>query len=128
MIKSIFNQTLHQSLNLSWNKNRKIRISASLKAYKIKTLRNKSEQCQNKLAISLLNETTMVGKEASNIQCGLQTEDKVFNAFCDMYNIDVIKSGLVVHICRPWICASPDGLILKNGKISSVLEIKCLSS
>lgn len=128
MIKSIFNQTLHQSLNLSWNQNRKIRISASLKAHKIKTLRNKSEQCQNKLAISLLNETTIVGKGASNIQYGLQTEDKAFNAFCDMYNIDVIKSGLVVHICRPWISASPDGLILKNGKISSVLEIKCPSS
>jgi len=45
-----------------------------------------------------------------------------------MYNIYVIKSGLVLHICRPWISASPDGLILINGKISSVLEIKCPSS
>jgi len=53
MIKSIFNQTLDQSLNLSWKQNRKMRISASLKAHNIKTLRNKSEECQNKLAISL---------------------------------------------------------------------------
>jgi hypothetical protein len=68
------------------------------------------------------------GKGASNVQYGLQTEDKAFKAFCAMYNIDVIKSGLIVHICRPWISASPDGLILTNGQISSVLEIKCPSS
>lgn len=128
MIKSIFNQTPHQSLNLSWNQNRKMRISASLKAHKIKTLRNKSEKYQNKLAISLLNKTAIIGKGASNVQYGFQTEDKAFNVFCDMYNIDVIKSGLVVHIFIPWISASPDGLILKNGKVSSVLEIKCPSS
>lgn len=45
-----------------------------------------------------------------------------------MYNIDVIKSGLIVHICRPWISVSPDGLILTYGQISLVLEIKYLSS
>lgn len=128
MIKSIFNQSLDQSHNLSWIKNRKMRISASLKAHKIKTLRNMSEEGQNKLAISLLNETVIIGKGASNMQYGLKTENKAFKVFCDLYKIDVIKSGLVVHISRPWISASPDGLILKNGKISSVLEIKCPSS
>lgn len=34
------------------------------------------EKCQNKLAIHPLNETIIVGKEASNINYGLQTEDK----------------------------------------------------
>lgn len=71
MMKSIFNLSLDQSRNLFWIQNRKIRISASLKAHKIKTLSNISEECQNKLAIFLLNETAIVRKGASNVQYGL---------------------------------------------------------
>lgn len=124
-IKLIFNQTLGQSYSQSWTQIRKMRISASSKAHKIKTLRNISEESQNKLAITLLSESIIVGKGASNIQYGQHTEDKAFNVFCEMYNVEVIKSGLIIHICRPWISASPDGLILTNGQISSLLEIKC---
>lgn len=68
------------------------------------------------------------GKGASNVLYGLQTENKAFTLFSSSYNVDVIKSGLIIHSSKPWICASPDGLILRNGEIISVLEIKCPSS
>jgi len=43
-----------------------------------------------------------------------------------MFNKEVLKSGLVINQFNPWLCASPGGLVLKNGKIDVVLEIKCL--
>lgn len=39
-----------------------------------------------------------------------------------------LASELVVHNIQLWLCASPDGLILTNGRITSVIEIKCPSS
>jgi len=127
-IKHIFNQTLDQSQNIFWLEYRKFRISASSKAHKIKTLKSTSEESKNKLAISLINEKEIKEKGASNVLYGLQTENKAFTLFSSSYNVDVIKSGLIIHSSKPWICASPDGLILKNGKFISVLEIKCSSS
>jgi len=123
-IKQIFNQTLDQSQNIFLLEYRKFRISASSKAHKIKTLKSTSDESKNKLAISLINEMEIKGK-ASNVLYGLQTENKAFTLFSSSYNVDVIKSGLIIHSSKPWICASPDGLILRNGEIISVLEIKC---
>ncbi|KAL4127550.1 hypothetical protein QTP88_011717 [Uroleucon formosanum] len=127
-IKQIFNQTLDQSQNNFWLEYRKLRISASSKAHKIKTLKSTSDESKNKLAIYLINEMEIKGKGASNVLYGLQTENKAFTLFSSSYNVDVIKSGLIIHSSKPWICASPDGLILRNGEIISVLEIKCPSS
>ena len=39
----------------------------------------------------------------------------------------VIPAGLMVKSCQPWACASPDGLVEKDGKMI-VLEVKCPSS
>lgn len=127
-MKLIFSQTLDQSKNIVWSEHRKLRISASLKAHKIKTLKNVTQENQNKLALSLIHETVIKGKGASNMLYGLETENKAYNMFSSTYNVEVIKSGLIIHIAKPWICASPDGLILNNGEITSVLEIKCPSS
>lgn len=113
-IKQIFNQTLDQSQNIFWLEYRKFRISASSKAHKIKTLKSTSEESKNKLVISLINEMEIKGKGASNVFYGLQTENKAFTLFSSSYNVDVIKIGLIIHSSKPWICASPNGLILKN--------------
>lgn len=127
-IKLIFSQTLDQSKNVVWSEYRKLRISASMKAHKIKTLKSITQENQNKLALSFLHETVVKGKGASNMLYGLETENKAFNTFSLLYNVEVIKSELIIHISKPWICASPDGLILNNGEINSVLEIKCPTS
>lgn len=70
-IKLIFNQTLSQSQNITWSEYRKLRISASLKAHKIKTLKNTYEESKNKLALSLINEVEIKSKGACNILYGL---------------------------------------------------------
>ncbi|KAL5237597.1 hypothetical protein ACI65C_005007 [Semiaphis heraclei] len=82
----------------------------------------------NEEGVSKTNEPQIWGKGASNMLYGLETENKAYNTFSSLYNVEVIKSGLIIHISKPWICASPDGLILNNGEITSVLEIKCPSS
>lgn len=42
-----------------------------------------------------------------------------------IFNKVIIKSGLVINPFIPWLYASPDRLVLTNGKIDAVLEIKC---
>lgn len=37
----------------------------------------------------------------------------------------IIETGLVVSQVNPWLAYSPDDVILKDGKLISVLEIKC---
>ncbi|KAL5246441.1 hypothetical protein ACI65C_013849 [Semiaphis heraclei] len=125
IIKQIFNQTLNQYNDKLWSHHRKIRISASLKAHKIKVSRNTSIDGQTRLAMSLINENTITGQGLSNVLYGSQTEKKAIEIFSTMFNLKVLKCGLVVHKDQPWLCASPDGLIIKNNKINSALEIKC---
>jgi len=57
---------------------------------------------------------------------GLNTENVTFEVYCEMFNAVRIKCGLIIHAKYPWLCASPDGLVLsKEGDIYKVLEIKC---
>jgi len=43
-----------------------------------------------------------------------------------MFNTVTIQCGLIIHAKYPWLCASPDSLVLsKEGDIYKVLEIKC---
>jgi len=55
----LFNKTKDQSENSLWHKVRNCRISASVKAHKIKTCKNLSIKHQNNLAISLSNEKVL---------------------------------------------------------------------
>lgn len=48
---------------------------------------------------------------------------EVFKA--DYPNFKVIETGLVVSQVNPWMAYTPDGVMVKNGVIDSVLEIKC---
>lgn len=106
----------------------KIANFSQFKSTKIKTLKNTSEESKNKLALLLRNEVGIKGKGACNILYRLQTENKAYAFFTSTYYVDVIISGLIIHTSKPWVYASPDGFILKNGKITSLLEIKCSSS
>lgn len=60
-----------------------------------------------------------------NVCYGLMTEKTAIQAYLKInYGYDYIESGLIVHSKYPWLCASPDGLIMKNYKIDRVLEVK----
>jgi len=124
-IKKVFNQTIKLSCSQLWTEQRSLRISASTKAHKIKTLKNISSIKQNKLAKALCNETVLLGKAATNVSYGINTEKKALEVYSKILGVEVLQCGLIVHEKMPWICCSPDGIVLKNGHVDRVLEIKC---
>jgi len=124
-IQTIFNETIEQSHSDQWKKYRSIRISAT-KCHKIKTCRNLSEEGQTRIAEVISEDLNLFGKAAVNTAYGLNTENVAFEVYCEMFNAVTIKCGLIIHAKYPWLCASPDGLVLsKEGDIYKVLEIKC---
>lgn len=123
-IKSTFIKSLDQCGKF-WLDNRKIRITASSKAHKIKTLKTLTNEKQQALANSLFSSKPLMGKAAINVTYGIQTENQAFEVYCKIVNLTVIKCGLVINIKKPWLCATPDGIIIVNGKPEKVLEIKC---
>lgn len=122
---NIFIETLNQSDSDLWFENRKNRISASTKAHKIRVCRNLTSVGQLHLVNTFLKETNLGKKGSINVTYGKNTEGVAIDAYKQMFDKEVIKSGLVICQFIPWLCASPDGLVLKNGKIDAVLEIKC---
>lgn len=124
-ICNIYNQTMAQSSSDIWKICRDLRISASVKAHKIKTCRNRTSENLNKLANSLLKESNLGKTGNMNVKYGQITEPIAFDEYQKLYEVEVLKAGLIIHYKMPWICRSPDGLVLQNGKIERVLEIKC---
>lgn len=122
---NIFIETINQSESNYWLENRKYRISASIKAHKIRVYRNSTPNGQIKLVNTFLNENNLGRKGTINVIYGKNTEAVAIDTYKQIFNKEVIKSGLVISHLTPWLCASPDELILKNGKIDAVLEIKC---
>lgn len=78
------------------------------------------------LAINISKEVKL-GKQGSiNVSYGQFTKTIALETFKSDYKKDVLKFGLVIEFVRPWLCASPDGIILnRNGTIEKFLEIKC---
>lgn len=121
----VFNSTINQSNDL-WKRERYFRLSASAKAHKIKTYRNWSDKGLLILCSTLLKENKLGKQGKINVTYGQQNEPIALEVFKQMYNKDVLNCGLIVDVKRPWLCASPDGLILnESGTIEKVLEIKC---
>lgn len=122
----IFNQTINQSECERWNIERKLRLSASVKAHKIKTCKNWTDEGLKHLANILLKENKLGKTGNLNVNYGKKTEGLAIECFKTLTGKDIIKCGLIFDIIRPWICVSPDGLILDEyGNIQEVLEIKC---
>jgi len=111
----IFKRTLGQSSNPEWFKSRKYRISAS-KAHSIGNAR-KSETILKYFFGSVMDN--------KNLMCGREIEDAARKKYAEMVGVSrVLFSGNVVSKVKPWLCSSPDGLIVKNGSIIC-LEINC---
>jgi len=125
-IFEIFNKKILQSESKLWNDLRKYRLSASVKAHTIKTCRTWNEMGLKNLAVKILKEVKL-GKQGSiNVSYGQRTESIALETFKNDYKKEVLKCGLVIDSLRPWLCASPDGIILNPyGTIEKVLEIKC---
>ncbi|XP_050062272.1 uncharacterized protein LOC126551923 [Aphis gossypii] len=124
-ITQIFNETKAQSESNLWVKIRNDRISASLKAHKIKSCKDLSIQNQNKLAISLLTNKNLGYQGKINVAYGKQFENIALDFYSKSFNTSVIKCGVIIHSKNTWLCASPDGIVVEHGKLVKVLEVKC---
>jgi len=71
-------------------------------------------------------DTNLIGKAAINTAYGLRTESVAIEAYNKMFKVKTVRAGLTIHSKYPWLCASPDALVLsQNGNINKILEIKC---
>jgi len=89
------------------------RISASVKAHKIKTCKNVSVENQERLAETLLIEKELGHQGKMNVSYGNKYESEAIMFYSKMFsNIIILKCGVIIHSQRPWLCASPDGLVV----------------
>lgn len=94
-IKYTFNKSLNQSGEF-WLNCRLYRISARSKAHRIKTLKVLTCEKQQSLAISLLNFKSLGGQAVINVSYGNQTENYALESYCKLFNVTVLKCGLIV--------------------------------
>lgn len=113
-------KTLHQSKSDLWFTERKIRISAS-RAHSIKTRKKDHEKLLN----TLMNPKLLHGRGLRNVTFGSKLEKTALDKYTNSYDRTVAGCGLIIHLTQPWLCASPDGIVMMNGKPERVLEIKC---
>lgn len=115
---SFFDLTMSQSSSEIWKTSRHFRISASMRAHKIKTCRNWTDKGLNKLPNSFPKTTDIGMKGNINVKYVNLNEPLAFEKYQELYDdIIVLKAGLIIHHKTPWVCASPDGLVIKNGNI-----------
>lgn len=124
-LMELFNKTKDQSENSLWHEVRNYRISASVKAHKIKTCKNLSVDYQNNLARSLLNEKVLGYQGKINVAYGKKYEEEAVESYYKLFDATILKCGIVIHAQKPWLCASLDGIVTENNQNVKVLEIKC---
>jgi len=115
--------TVTQAKSVEWMSTRCIRIS-STKAHNVKTRKANF----TKLAKDFLNEKSFSN---ANTEYGKRMEIVARKQFYkqNLSRVRVLEVGVIVSRNQPWICASPDGIIIEKPSESfSLLEIKCPSS
>lgn len=115
----IARRTVLQSACPQWHREREMRISASIKAHRIKI---------RKANFDTLAQDLATPRQFSSAACayGLENEPAARKEYEALQKCTVTEVGLVVCIPQPWLCCSPDGLLVKEGKIC-LLEVKCPS-
>lgn len=109
--------TIGQSSKKSWFQARKNRITAS-KAKQIFSAR-KSE--------TILRYFFQTLSDNSNFKYGRATEAQAKRKYVEITGQVIEEVGVFVHTKYPWLCATPDGIVLMGDR-AKVLEIKCPSS
>ncbi len=111
-------KTVLQASNLLWKTERKKRVSAS-RAHQIIRAKSKAK---------VLHYFFEEKKDNRNFIYGREMEPKAKQFLKSLLDVEIFNTGLVVKNGQPWLCASPDGLVLnKTGELVA-LEIKCPSS
>ncbi|KAK0076972.1 hypothetical protein PV326_010386 [Microctonus aethiopoides] len=58
-------------------------------------------------------------------QYGIANEYNAKDEYEKRYKVSVIQVGVIVCASQPWLCASLDGVVVRDGAIERILEIKC---
>ncbi|XP_071580317.1 uncharacterized protein [Temnothorax nylanderi] len=114
--------TRGQSYSDKWFSVRNIRISASSRAHSIKT--RQSEKI-DALVNKFLTPSCINGQAKKNTQYGSKNEGKALKEYEAIHGAKVIQIGVVVSKTQPWLCASPDGVVIEDDCITKLVEIKC---
>jgi len=104
-----------------WHKARKYRITGSI-CYKIYTYTRNKKPDWKKQAKDLFEPASF---QSEYTDYGKNTEKEAREAFIKKTKMNVVETGLIVSKQNPWLAYSPDGIIIKNGVPSALLEIKC---
>lgn len=120
---STFISTLDQYKIPLWKKERSVRISCSTKAHKIKTRIGNFETLAAEFA-----DPNREFKGNEHTQYGCNTESEAIKKYVEIYKELITNSGLIIHLEFPWLCGTPDSIVItKINNIKKVLEIKCPS-
>ena len=117
----IFIRTVGQSLCDEWFLQRVCRISASEKPHFIKT-------CLLKNLDILARKFVEEQKDLSHLRAikhGNKFEKVALLQYKKDFKAEVVPAGLFIKPDKPFLCASPDGVVIKNGSIEKIVEIKC---
>ncbi|KAG5879535.1 hypothetical protein JTB14_005542 [Gonioctena quinquepunctata] len=114
--------TLVQSECDEWFNSRYWRVSASKKAYCIKS--------RVKTTVESVIGDMLFPKELDirATRYGREHNSKVRDMYKSLFNVNVMNVGVVVSEKQPWLCASLDVVVIDDSKITETVEIKCSSS
>ena len=121
---AIAKETLLQSLCGRWHEERKRRITASRVG---EIIRRKVSIKVEPLVHRYLYP---IFKGSKATRHGNKNEDLAIGEYVARHNnsssvaIEVVKTGLYIHLSKSWLAASPDGLVLQDKQVVGVVEVK----
>lgn len=117
-IARIEKETRNQSTSSSWFQHRRLRITASRTGEIVKATDRKNMKL---LASSICNPSSF---SSAATRHGIKYEPVAIELYEKTKNVKVEKMGLVISSIKPYIAASPDGVVVTQGK-QSLIEVKC---
>eukprot|EP00117_Sycon_ciliatum_P047815 scpid67927/ scgid34113/ len=119
----IARETKGQSTNLSWYNERRLRVTATL----VKSIASRRS---DDFSTIINRKLAPPQHPTAAMKYGLAHERDAVKAYITRAQTSdvpvVVEScGLFIHPTKPWLSASPDGLVMVNGKLQRVVEIKC---
>lgn len=117
-ILDIEKSTRKQSKSKIWKSIRKTRITASVSGEIIKAVIGNKRNLE-KLCDKIINPKLLY---VAAVLHGQKTEEKAFEAYKSISNLNILKCGIFIDNERDYLAATPDGICSNK---SFIIEIKC---
>lgn len=59
------------------------------------------------------------------IQYGNKHEKTAIKQYCEDFSEEVVSIGVLVKPLQPYLCASVDGIVIRENKVHQIIEVKC---